>query len=521
MMESTGLLARLERSGADPTAAVMVESSGAGATRRDIAARARAVARGLVRGGLEPGDRVLFAVRPGIDTIVWMLGIAEAGGVLVAADLGVGDALFESQMALIRPRWVVADGFLLAASRSALLRRIARARGVSLLPPRSLGHARCIRVGRKLPGSGQAISGASIERDGLRAGVVPMPAVTAEAPVAVVFTSGTTDAPKGVLHSVRSIAATLDIVGSRLGFNAGDVLYASDVHLVLPALSAGATVVVPPRGKFSPGRMQRALRTHGVSHFFIVTADAQMLSDHLARHGEMLPDTVREVMIGAAPVRASFLRRFQSALPAGARAWCVYGMTELLPAAFITLEDKLAYAGDGDVLGTPAHGVCARLTDDGELVLRGPNLFSGYVGYEPVVEHYTGDVARIDDGRIVLLGRCKDMIIRGRHNIYPELHEPVVERVPGVKRCAMVGVFDERRADERIVLVVEAEDGVEHDCLLRDVQDALRTGPSRIDDAAAPDLVIVSPLPVSGRSRKVDKQALRALARLRLGEGGS
>jgi acyl-CoA synthetase (AMP-forming)/AMP-acid ligase II len=481
-----------------------------------MVARIHAVTRGLVRAGLAPGDHVLFAVRPGIDTIVFMLAIVQAGGVLVAADLGIGDTLFASQMAMIQPRWVVADSLLLAASRYRLLRRLARARGLSLLPLEQLTRARCIGVGPWLPGDGCTITGASIERLGARRGIAALPARAPEDPLIVVFTSGTTAAPKAVVHSARSIAATLDLVGSQLRFTEGDVVYASDVHLVLPALSAGASVVVPPRGRFSAARTQQLLREHGVTHLFNVTADAQALAEHLAPAGDTLPATIREVMIGAAPVRAEFLRRFHAVLPPAARAWCVYGMTELLPAAFITLEEKLAYAGDGDVLGTLARGVTARLTVEGELVLRGPNLFTRYMGYDSVEEHYTGDIARFDNGRLVLLGRCKDMIIRGHHNIYPALHEPVVERLPGVRRCAMVGVFDERHADERVVLVVEPEEGVDGDRLRHEVGRALRDGPWRIDDAATPDLIIAMSLPLTGRSHKVDKNALRALARERL-----
>ncbi|MDQ6636102.1 MAG: acyl--CoA ligase, partial [Gemmatimonadota bacterium] len=483
------LLAALEARRAEcPAAIAMRETSGAVVTRDQLVARVHAVTRGLIRAGLAPGDHVLFAVRPGIDTIVFMLAIVQAGGVLVAADLGIGDSLFASQMAMIQPRWVVADSLLLAASRYRWLRRLAQARGFSLLPLEQLTRARCIGVGLRLPGSGNMISAASLERSGknARRGVVALPAMAPEAPLIIVFTSGTTAAPKAVVHSARSIAATLDLVGSQLVFTEGDVVYASDVHLVLPALSAGASVVIPPRGRFSAARTHQLLREFGVTHLFNVTADAQALAEHLASAGDILPATVREVMIGAAPVRAGFLQRFQTVLSPGTRAWCVYGMTELLPAAFITLEDKLAYDGDGDMLGTLARGVGARVTDEGELVLRGPNLFTRYLGYEPVEEHYTGDVARLDDGRVVLLGRCKDMIIRGRHNIYPALHEPVVERLPGVRRCAMVGVFDERHADERVVLVVEPEEGVDGDRLRHEVGRALRDGPSRIDDAATP-----------------------------------
>ena len=514
MSDALRLLAALDaRASEDPRAVALVQPSGERITRRALATRARAVADGLVAQGMLPGEHVLFAVRPGVDAIVWMVGIVAAGGVLVAADLGVGDTVFAAQVAIARPRWIVAESLLLAASRSTLVRRLARWRGLSLLPMGQLEGVRRVRVGGWLPGMDRAVPEREIVRAGRAGGPGCHPVVDDAAACIIVFTSGTTAAPKGVVHSRRSIDATLALIGGQLGFVAGDVLYSRDIHLILPALLAGAAAVVAPGGTFSPGRMMTSLETHGVTHCFTVTAEARTLGEWLARDGRTLPGTVREVMIGAAPVRADFLRAFQSVLPGGARAWCVYGMTELLPAAWITLEDKLAFEGRGDLVGAPAAGVVARTTPAGELVLAGPNLFTGYLGHPPVGEHATGDLASMDAGRIVLHGRAKDMIIRGRYNIYPELHEPVIERIPGVRRCAMVGVFDAARADEQIVLVVEPEPELAGDEVLARVRHALRAGLSVIDEAAAPDVVRLDTLPLVGRSSKVDKQALRERAR--------
>jgi len=362
-----------------------------------------------------------------------------------------------------------------------------------------------------------ALSLSEIERRG--AGVnaaVPSAIYAADAPAFIVFTSGTTGAPKAVVHSRASLRATLDVVGEQLDIRESDVLYARDLHLALPALFAGARVIMPRNAPFSAAVAAHTLEKHGVTHMFEVTAHCRMLADHLAAQGERLPATVRQVLIGAAPVHAAFLRGFRELLPSDARAWCVYGMTEILPVATVELEDKIAFAGDGDLVGAPVSGVTARISASGELLVRGPHLFAGYLGDPPVHEHATGDHARLDNGRIVLLGRGKDMIIRREHNIYPELHEPVIETIPGVRRCAMVGVYDERIADERIVLAVESDGACDEPALMRTLQRELRHGSARIDDAAQPDLIIFTPLPESGRSRKVDKHALRALARARL-----
>jgi acyl-CoA synthetase (AMP-forming)/AMP-acid ligase II len=115
----------------------------------------------------------------------------------------------------------------------------------------------------------------------------------------------------------------------------------------------------------------------------------------------------------------------------------------------------------------------------------------------------------LDGDQIVLLGRLKDMLIRGDHNIYPELYEPLVERIEGVRRAAIVGDFDSVNADERMILVVEADAGVDPVALHDRVRREVRAGPHRLDASAQPDEIVVRDLPESGRSRKIDKAALR------------
>ncbi len=80
---------------------------------------------------MEPGDRVLFSVRPGLDAVVLALGIVAAGGVVVFADPGAGSSLFRARTALAEPRWVAAESLLYAAS-TPLLRPLARRRGIDL-----------------------------------------------------------------------------------------------------------------------------------------------------------------------------------------------------------------------------------------------------------------------------------------------------------------------------------------------------------------------------------------------------
>lgn len=107
----------------------------------ELARRIRSTASGLRAEGLQPGDRVLFSVRPGPQAVILALGIVLAGGVVVFADPGAGEALFRSRARLAAPRWVAAESLLYLAS-SAPLRRFARRRGLELravCPARTAG----------------------------------------------------------------------------------------------------------------------------------------------------------------------------------------------------------------------------------------------------------------------------------------------------------------------------------------------------------------------------------------------
>jgi acyl-CoA synthetase (AMP-forming)/AMP-acid ligase II len=187
-------------------------------------------------------------------------------------------------------------------------------------------------------------------------------------------------------------------------------------------------------------------------------------------------------------------------------------MTEILPVAAVDAIDKLAWVdggGRGDLVGAPLPGVSVRLDGDGQLHAAGPNLAAGYLGRPPAdpPEQATGDLALIDgDGRIVLLGRAKDMLIRGRFNLYPGLYEPAVANLPGVAEAAFVGLPDEVTGDEQVVLALVPAPGTDPATLPGLVRERLA---GLIDAAALPDRVVtVAGLPTAGRSAKLDRAAL-------------
>lgn len=524
VVERSSLLDRIaRRAQAAPDATAMCDIQGSRITRSvsrsAFLERVRAIMAGLHAQGFEPGDRVLFSVRPGINAVALVVAIHEIGGVIIPQDPGVADALFRVRMQLLRPRWIFAESVLLM-NPNGVGARLLRWRGVSLAPIGTVQGARVVRVGPRLPGMPPSVSLGQLVRAG--AGAKPaMESFAAGCTVSpnddafIVCTSGTTSAPKAVVHTRRSLAAILRTVESELKLTPDAVVYGKDLHLILPALCIGARVLIQSDLNFHGARVLKALERQRVTHAFMVTRDCRLLLDACRASGQQLSASLESLMIGAAPVRAAFLERLRDVLPPACHAWCVYGATEVLPVARVSLHEKVGWTGAGDLVGRPIPGVTVRIASDGQLMVRGDRLCRGYLGDAEMTEYATGDLATLSDGRIVLLGRRKDMLIRGDHNIYPELYEPIVERIAGVRRAALVGDFDPVAADERIVLVVEAESGVCTVVLRERVWREVRTGPHRLDRAALPDEVVVADFPESGRSRKIDKAALRTRLGLR------
>ncbi|WP_460367863.1 class I adenylate-forming enzyme family protein, partial [Actinocorallia lasiicapitis] len=326
---------------------------------------------------------------------------------------------------------------------------------------------------------------------------VEPPQAVPGAPAVVIFTSGTTSAPRAVVHTEASLAAGLELFRERVPLGPGDVVHTDQLMLGLPTLIAGACWSMPPLF-CSAEEFGGQLADRAATHTFCVPVHLAELLDV----AELLPEGVRHVILGAAPAPAGVLRRAVAAAP-NAEVLSVYAMTEIVPVAIASAREKLAHTDGGDLLGVPLPGVKARIADDGELFLSGPNLSRTYLGQDDHTELATGDLARLDGDRLILLGRKKDMLIRGKFNLYPGLYEPAVTALDGVAEAAIIGVPDQETGDEQVVL---AYTGTASEAALR------KHLPRLLDAAALPDRIVRLPaLPYGGRTRKLDRAALRAL----------
>ncbi|MFI5496108.1 class I adenylate-forming enzyme family protein [Actinoplanes sp. NPDC051859] len=450
------------------------------ATRAELSRLSKGYAVALHARGLTAGDTIGVAVRPGPRSLAVLLAAYRLGLRIAVLDPTAGPDVVLARLALAEPRLVLADAAAQAvAGWAAPLAHRAR-----LALPDLAALAPVVTIGRRLPGSAQSLDPGS--------GPVPR-AYDADGDAVVIFTSGTTSSPRAVVHTRAGLSAGLRIVHDLVRVAPDRPVLGGTFFVLVPALAANAPVALPARRPAALARQSARLAPQAT----------YLTPPHLRAALAAGMRCTGRVYSGSAPVSADLLARVRRA---GAdEAWGIYALTEVFPAAAVEGNAKAAYTGGGDLVGALVSGVRARTDDRGQLLLAGPNAAHRYLGAEPGGWIATGDVGRVENGQVVLGGRCKDMILRGAENIYPGLYEPALH-VPGVELAVIVGV-PAADGDERVVAVVQPSAGTSPDA----VRAALREPLARMG-AARPDAVVLADVPLSGRSRKPDRAAAARLA---------
>ena len=304
-------------------------------------------------------------------------------------------------------------------------------------------------------------------------GTDPAPHRDPAALALLIYTSGTTGVPKGVMLDHANLDAMNEM--GRQGLEVGPddrcLLILPLFHVngivvsVLTPLLVGASVVIAER--FNPNTFFQTIESERPTFFSAVPTIYSMLA---ALPDDVRPDTssVRFAVCGAAPASAELLTRFEKRF--GFPLVEGYGLSEATCGSTINPVSGTRKAG---TVGLPFPGQELRLVDAsgnevpegqaGEVVVRGPNVMRGYLGRPEdtaavIVDGWlhTGDIGQLDaDGYLQLVGRSKEMIIRGGENIYPKEIEDVLASDPAVLEAAVIGVPDETWG-EIVVAFVQA-----------------------------------------------------------------
>jgi long-chain acyl-CoA synthetase len=288
------------------------------------------------------------------------------------------------------------------------------------------------------------------------------PLVDPSALALLIFTSGTTGVPKGVMLDHANLDAMAEMGRQALHIGPTDrcLLILPLFHVngivvsVLMPLLAGASVAIAE--KFDPHTFFDIVEHHRPTFFSAVPTIYNMLA---ALPSDVTPDTssLRFGICGAAPASAELLSRFEARF--GFPLIEGYGLSEATCASTINPVAGERRAGTA---GIAFPGQQIRILDeagteaatgvDGQVTIAGPNVMRGYLGRPDETARviidgwlHTGDIGHLDaDGYLTLVGRSKDMIIRGGENIYPKEIEDVLTSDPTVLEAAVIGVPDDK-----------------------------------------------------------------------------
>lgn len=389
--------------------------------------------------GVRKGDRVAVAAANSPEWIVTFWAAASIGAVVVGFNAWWSRRELAYGMGHVRPAVVIAD-----AKRAALI---------------DDPQVPVLTVEEDVPSLARKYQEAAL----------PSCDVDEDDPAVILFTSGTSGLPKGAVHSHRNLLAVIDFLGlnnalaQAAGVPAGPrrhllalpLFHIAGLHnLAVPQLACGGTVVMH-RGAFDVDRVLRLIEQERVTNWGAVPTMASRLVEHGDLSGYDL-SSLTAFSLASAPSSPALKDRLRETLPAARQALVdSYGLTETSTAVAAASPADLAESPG--TLGRPVTTVSLEIRDpsgaplpegeEGEVCVRSAFNMLGYWEDPEATAAtikagrwlHTGDIGRIDDGKLRLTSRRSDLILRGGENVYPAEVENVLTEHPDVHECIVLG----------------------------------------------------------------------------------
>ena len=451
-------------------------------TFRELEDASNRVAAALQGVGIGHGVRAALMVPPGVDFFTLTFALFKVGAVPVLIDPGIGLSSLRGCLAHARPEAFIG---------------ISKAHAARVVFGWARDSVRVnVTVGSRWFWGGHTLAGLC------SAGTAAQPFASiepaADDTAAILFTSGSTGAPKGAVYTHEIFNAQVEHIRALYGIEPGEMDLATFPLFALFGPALGMTAVVPEMNASRPASANpvniiSAIEKFGITNMF----GSPALIDRVGRFGAeralKLP-TLRRVISAGAPVPANVLERFSAMLAPGAQIFTPYGATECLPVASIGSDEILnetrrrTDAGAGVCIGRPVPGLTARIiriSDDpiplwsdsltlqigeiGEIVVRAAHATRAYFNLPAATAmakiqdpehggfyHRMGDVGYFDaDGRLWFCGRKAHRVVSAGKTRFSIPCEAVFNVHPKVFRSALVGVVREGTMEP--VLCVELE----------------------------------------------------------------
>jgi fatty-acyl-CoA synthase len=415
-------------------------------TYGELADRTARYAGALRRLGVGPGDRVAYLGVNAIEVFETLFATWLLGAIAVPLNYRLAGAEIRSMLADSGACVLVHSG-----DADALVAATAP-------PPEALHHVLAVH-----PDS------CPVEGLDLEAEIATGPALDDAPPVPLddaailLYTSGTTGRAKAAVLSHGNLTwntfnqlAHVDVLSTDRALCISPLFHCVGLgQITLPTLIKGGSVEVVAR--FDAGAILARISAGGITSFSAVPTMLQMMCEHPAWDGADL-SSLHTVIYGGSPVQERVARAW---LDRGVHLLQGYGMTEAAPGVYMGTHEGAA--AHPTAVGVPHFFTDVAQLDDGvpapvgtepaELLVRGPNVFSGYWNRPQDTEdgfvegHWfrTGDVLRVDaDGWASVVDRVKDLYISGGENVYPAEVEAVATRLDAVANCAVVAAPDAR-----------------------------------------------------------------------------